>query len=308
MAKTFKEEIAYLKKLRQRYYKIKIRKIIRLPGSMIARMLGIRCPNCGADTLSELLWNCTHCGHPSPSRLECPNCGLHMTHTDMGSCPKCGVAIGALQSPSSADDSPLKIDEIPEITPANNPTIEQISSAETAARLASEEIKPVEKVEIADPPPPPDAEIISNPMPVALPAIKPVIENKPPPNIDIHEVIELPPPQPKEIPVVGEDFSISVEQLADIFKIDIAKADGIYKEKVLRVKGTIETVALDDPENHYIILGGYHPSQEQKVQCIFDKKYEPVLTRLIPGQRITVLGRYNGYDTYIRLMDSLPVA
>ena len=295
IAKTIKEEIGKLKKLRQWFSNIKIRKIIRLPGSIIARMLGIRCPNCGANTMSELLWSCTHCGYPSPSTLECPNCGLHMAHLDNGLCPKCGVAVVALQSPPPIDESLPEIETVPDTVSVDSPSVEEIKVIEprVAIIVSTPTLVP---------------EIMPNTASTASPTPESVIQDKPSETLNIPLVIELPPPQTKEIPLVGEDFSVSVEQLADIFKIDIAKADAIYKEKVLRVKGTIETVVLGDTENHYIILSGYLPSLEQKVLCIFDKKYEPIMTRLIPGQRITVVGKYNGYDTYIRLMDSLPVA
>ena len=292
-----------MNKLRQLFNYLKIRKIIRIPGSIIARMLGIRCPNCGADTLSEFLLSCTHCGYPSPSSLECPNCGLHMAHTDRGLCPKCGADLSILQSAPTVGDSPLKTDDVPEVIPVVSPPAEEIKAVEAVVATT-----PVEPVAIIASPMALVPEVMQSTPSTALQVPEPITQAKSSETQDIPDVIELPPPQTKEIPVVGEDFSISVEQLTDIFKIDITKADAIYKEKVLRVKGTIEMVAVDDQENHYIILTGFVPSTEQKVQCVFDKKYEPVLSRLIPGQKITVLGRYNGYDIYIRLIDSLPVA
>jgi hypothetical protein len=226
-----------------------------------------------------------------------------MAHLDMGLCPKCGAAITPLQAPPLVDESLPKIDAVPEVTSAVSPPAEEIKAVEAVVATT-----PVEPVAIIASPLPLVPEVMPDITSTARQAPEPVTQAKSSETQDIPDVIELPPPQTKEIPVLGEDFSVSVEQLSEIFKIDIIKADAIYKEKILRVKGTIETVALDDPENHYVILSGYPPSLEQKVQCIFDKKYEPILTRLIPGQRMTVLGKYNGYDTYIRLMDSLPVA
>jgi hypothetical protein len=231
-----------------------------------------------------------------------------MAHLDNGLCPKCGVAVVALQYSPPIDESPPKTDEVPEIAPAVNPPVDEVKVVEPEVSPPTEENNVVEPVATITSTPLLVPEVITNPVFTALAVPEPVIQDKPLETLNLPLVIELPPPQTKEIPVVGEDYSVSVEQLADIFKIDIAKADAIYKEKVLRVKGTIETVVLGDPDNHYIILSGYLPSLEQKVLCIFDKKYELVLTRLIPGQRITVVGKYHGYDTYIRLMDSLPVA
>ncbi|MDD5288443.1 MAG: hypothetical protein PHY28_04960 [Dehalococcoidales bacterium] len=267
--------------------------LLHLPSLIVALILDIRCHNCGFQTASLLFESCSRCGYPSPPKFKCPNCGLHTARAKNGLCPKCGSPVAEVHAQPSANDTPLETEEIKAVGP--------VAESPPEPALPVEPLPQIEAVSHVVP------EVIPNPPLNPAPIQVPAIDLKPPETVDNLPVIELPPPPPKTIPVLSEEFSVSMEQLAEIFKNDSAKADVIYKEKILRVKGTVEKIFIEDTENPYIVLGSSDPAVGQKVQCVFESKYLPALRRMTTGQKITALGKYSSFDTDVHLVECMPV-
>lgn len=275
------------------------------PFLWLAWLLDIRCPNCGVLTGGLLFWRCPNCGHPAPAKYECPKCGLHSARTRKGLCPRCGSRLPDGQSHPLQSGSPEKTIEIP-IEPPVESTIEP-----PVATLPAETSKPEPPVQT-----PPPAEPQPEP---ELPATPAKIENTPAPDVPVPEAVagnnpgeavappELNPSPPVAVPSFDELVSVPAEQLLEVFKIDSGVADAACKEKTLRIKGSIEKIYTEDTANPYVVLGSPDTAVTQKVQCVFEPKYLPVISRMIAGQKVTVLGKYDGYVTDIRLIDCMPV-
>ena len=270
------------------------------PGTWLAWILDIRCHNCGLQTASVIFGRCARCGHPSAAKFECSNCGLRTALAKKSLCPACGSPVKDLSAPPPVAE---KTPEISITAPSPvSPPVEEIKTVEPVISPQQEEIVPP-----AEPAAPTVPETKEPPPLLVAPVTEPTLELNPPAMVEAPPAIELPPPQIKAIPIFEEEFPISIEQLDAIFKADSAKADITYKGKLLRVKGAVEQVSTDDLANLYIILGSPDPGAAQKVQCIFDAKYLSVLGRMVVGQKVAVLGRYDVHIIDIRLIDCMPV-
>jgi hypothetical protein len=163
-------------------------------------------------------------------------------------------------------------------------------------------------------------EMVTENQPVVTPPeVAPPSESVPPPVPEepIETKVELttetqpvPEPVPPEIPETPQldEIGVTIEELHDVFKTDSSAADADYRGKMLKVKGLVEQVSVAEGDvNSFVVLGSANEAILRKVRCVFDKRYAPVVERIVVGQKITILGKYDGYDVNIRLIDCLPV-
>lgn len=262
------------------------RGLLSYPGYFLALLLDIRCHNCGVQTASLLIGNCSRCGHPLHARFECKSCGLRVARAKKAICPKCGSPVVDLQSNPNVTESPPEPETL-------------IAVATTATETRT--------VETSAPPPEPVASEAPPVVPETSPIPETPLEEKTRDAINLPPVIELPPPPIKELPALSEEFSVSIEQLAAVFNTDSSKAFAEYQGKLLRIKGIVEAVNIMDSQNPHLIMSSIDPKVTQKVRCAFEAKYLPVLGRISAGQKITALGKYNGFDVDFQLVDCMPV-
>ncbi len=77
------------------------------------------------------------------------------------------------------------------------------------------------------------------------------------------------------------EFKLAANQLANEFKINASKAEGIYLNKTIEVSGNISDIS----PNQITI--------DQKVFCLFDNSID---TNKQQQEPITIKGRFIGYD------------
>jgi hypothetical protein len=88
---------------------------------------------------------------------------------------------------------------------------------------------------------------------------------------------------------------ISAQELVRMYEVNEVSADGHFKGIVLDVTGVVDKIGKDILDNPYVILKSSNDSfRARDVQAVFDKKDEAALSRLMPGQTVTVRGRNNG--------------
>jgi hypothetical protein len=85
-------------------------------------------------------------------------------------------------------------------------------------------------------------------------------------------------------------------------------ADRKYAGRALRVKGTVDLITPGElGASPVVMLVSTDTSAEKKMRCSFGERYRAVISRMAPGQKIAVLGRYDGCEQDIRLVDCMPV-
>jgi len=290
-------------------------------GTWFASVLNVRCPNCGTRTLRTIYWHCAKCGYPSPQKIRCPNCGQTTARTRDWACQWCGYPLA----------SPLYLELQGDYALPPTESLEQVKREEATATVAK---KPMD-----NPPLAPTAEAL--PASVAEPSV-PVVENTapepasterpapaaeappapvaPPPSEEISatvtETVSLPQalvpeeePAPVPVPLVSEEIIITAaEDLCGDFQTDAVLADRKYAGRMLRLKGTVELVESGEIGALPVVtLASIDSAAQKKVRCFFSERYRPVVTRMAPGQKVAVFGRYDGCEQDIRLTDCMPV-
>lgn len=156
----------------------------------------------------------------------------------------------------------------------------------------------------------PESEVIHLPASMSgeAPGIEPVSESE-------NEVIPLPVANPVNVPEpesdsedtlpeqsinnnsppIAPESDISVEQLLAAYAEDDAAANARFVAKHIRITGIVDKIEIKDYlDIYYISLNNAERSSLQTVRCIFDKKDMDKLKNLVPGQKVTVSGRFDG--------------
>jgi len=116
--------------------------------------------------------------------------------------------------------------------------------------------------------------------------------------------------EPPEYAVLlpADETSVTLEEIHEAFKTNPDEADGNYQGKVLKVKGQVASIHPSNGDaKTSIVMGANDQAILRKVHCDFDGRFEAAVGRMSPGQKVTVIGRYNGHDVNIRLVDCMPV-
>jgi ribosomal protein L37E len=108
-------------------------------------------------------------------------------------------------------------------------------------------------------------------------------------------------------PVIREfmpAMEVTVEEVYSAYVLDKVAADARFRNRSLKVTGIVDRKVFDDTYDiYYIILSGAEKEEEWNVICMFDKKNRLEVNRLTEEERVTVEGKYNGYNVDILIKD-----
>jgi hypothetical protein len=102
--------------------------------------------------------------------------------------------------------------------------------------------------------------------------------------------------QPAQSEAVTQESAIKVTapQLLSEYEANEVAADAKYKNKMVEVSGTINSIGKDILDNPYVALNGNSPSLIFNVQCMFDKANQAQLATLTKDTSITLRGKVSG--------------
>jgi len=162
----------------------------------------------------------------------------------------------------------------------------------------------------AQPEPEPEAKPVVMPQPEPEPEAKPVVTPQPEPESEVKPVV-MPQPEPEpELktdvypqPVTAE-LEVAVEELLLAYETDGVAANVKFANKILRITGVVDRIEVKDTLGiYYITLRSAEKRLLQTVRCVFDEKHGNELNKLLPGQTVTVQGKYDGSIIDIRMSD-----
>ncbi|NLE08559.1 MAG: hypothetical protein GX631_04820, partial [Dehalococcoidales bacterium] len=102
-------------------------------------------------------------------------------------------------------------------------------------------------------------------------------------------------------------MEIKADDIISAYENEGAGADARYANKVLRISGIIQKVDIRQTMSVYALVleaSESHPLR-QTVRCVFPVNYGTELTRFVPGQTVTVQGKYDGSIINISMRDCI---
>lgn len=96
-------------------------------------------------------------------------------------------------------------------------------------------------------------------------------------------------------------ISISANQLSSAYNANELAADDKYKDKVLAVSGTVDSIGKDITDTPYVTLQAN--GDLLGIQCMFDNQYKEQLSKLHKGQQIQIHGTCKGKTLNVLLAD-----
>ena len=99
-------------------------------------------------------------------------------------------------------------------------------------------------------------------------------------------------------------IAVSANQLSSAYNANEVSADDKYKDKVLEVTGTVDSIGKDFTDTSYVTLQA--SGDILGVQCMFDDQYKSQLSKLQKGQRIRLRGTCKGKTLNVLLADCSP--
>jgi len=256
-----------------------------------------KCPNCGRKTQRTDDWACQWCGYPLLS----------------GGYKKMEKTFHELKEETAYKPEASEEEEVEEIPPAPVKT----------TRARQPELEPEREPEPepkAEPAPEPEPEVIVEPppQPRAVPPLEPA--PPPPPEPELQPapapapppVVEpAPPPRPNPIltlETIPDGLEVTTEEISSAYQADKAAAHTKLTNKTLKVTGIADKIFVKEHlDIQYILLTTAERGDMWNVRGTFDKKLAYQLRRLTPGERLTIQGRYNGYERNIILKDCVLV-
>jgi hypothetical protein len=88
-----------------------------------------------------------------------------------------------------------------------------------------------------------------------------------------------------------QPITITAEKLIADYEANEVAADGMYKNKLVIVTGTISRIGKDIVGSPYITLKG---ASFASVQCVFKDEDAAVLSAMVKGQQVNIAGRVSG--------------
>ena len=214
---------------------------------------------------------------------KCSNCGRETLRTEDWACQWCGYPLlsrAYKTIPKTYEQ--LKEERLHKPEPIAGPEPEP--EAESVLEPGTETVLESEEEPIAGPEPEPEAESVLEP------GTETVLESE-------EEPIAGPEPEPEAVAI-----ELTFDELLSAYAMDETAADERFVNKILKVTGIIDRIAVNDYlEFYYINLTSVENNQFEHIRCFFDKKYGPELNQLITGQKVTVQGRYEGSIMVMRL-------
>ncbi len=95
-----------------------------------------------------------------------------------------------------------------------------------------------------------------------------------------------------EVPEVA--IEVTATKLIADYKANEISADGMYKDKLVKVTGVVGSIAKDILDNPYVTLTNETAYGIESVQCFFSKADEANLSSVAKDTRITLQGRVSG--------------
>lgn len=89
-------------------------------------------------------------------------------------------------------------------------------------------------------------------------------------------------------------LEVTATKLIADYKANEISADGIYKDKQVKVTGVVGSIAKDVLDNPYVTLTDETQYSFESVQCYFSKADQANLTNVTKDTRITLQGRVSG--------------
>ncbi len=100
-------------------------------------------------------------------------------------------------------------------------------------------------------------------------------------------------------------IKITAPELCSAYRANEVAADIKYKGKIIKVTGVIDSIGRDAFRTAYFTLTSGGKYGLKTVWCTFNLKDEPQLAQLTRGQKVTVQGKCEGEQTYIRMGDCI---
>lgn len=94
---------------------------------------------------------------------------------------------------------------------------------------------------------------------------------------------------------------VQIDTLLSEYKGNEVKADGLYKDKSIRVAGTVDDVKKGLAGGMYITLGSGKKFEIPQVQCHLEESETAKASALTKGQKVTVAGRVTGLMGHVQL-------
>jgi len=115
-------------------------------------------------------------------------------------------------------------------------------------------------------------------------------------------------PEPEPESASGE-MAITVEELQSAFADDVAGAEEKFVDRILKITGLVGRIAVNDIiDSPCVVLISSEKTMLRNVLCVFDKKHAPELKLLVPGQTVTVQGKYDSCTINILVTDCVLVS
>ncbi len=91
-----------------------------------------------------------------------------------------------------------------------------------------------------------------------------------------------------------EAIKIEAETLRQVYKANEVNGDAIYKDKLVEISGSVDSIGKDIVDKAYITFKADDAYAFDKVQCMFRDSEQGVLANLKSGQKVTVQGTVSG--------------
>jgi len=283
-----------------------------------------KCPNCGQTTARTEDWACQWCGHPLLSSSYKKIEKTYRQVKEEGLYEQEPSVADEFEAPSLPTLSTLMPQPEPELEVKPEAVLEP-EPVVTPQPEPELEVKPeavLEPEPVVTPQPEPEPEVkpeaVIKPQPELEPEVKPeaVIKPQPEPEPEVKPEAVIKPqpePEPEAKPVVAPqpvstELEVTVEELLSAYETDGVAANVKFANKILRITGVVDRIEVKDTLGiYYITLRSAEKRSLQTVRCVFDEKHGNELNRLLPGQTVTVKGKYDGSIIDIRMSDCVLV-
>lgn len=98
--------------------------------------------------------------------------------------------------------------------------------------------------------------------------------------------------KPADLSQKKADIALSAPELLKIFTEDETRANTLYLDKVISVKGTVKSVEKNDKGVYIVALS--EADMAASISCQFDERHNEAAAKLKQGDQITVKGMCTG--------------
>ncbi len=282
-----------------------------------------KCLNCGQITERTEDWACQWCGHPLLSKSYKK---ISKTYRQLKEKSQDAKKLDLIDEQESIQQN-INVSVTPTYTPLPEPEVAPEPEPVPEPSISTEperapELKPPVSTESSDKSTDePEIEVIPLPSKMPEEPTNTVIKSEPE-----SEVIPLPAKMPEEEPESKPEsetepiahinqkvetdlptdagLNITVEELLSAYAEDNLAANARFIDKRLTITGTVDKIEVKDYlDIYYISLNNTERNSLQTVRCIFGKKDMDELNKLLPGQMVTVSGKFDGSIIDFRMSD-----